>query len=140
MTVRQTPFTARLSPGDNSSASDVPIRNRKPRSVGLRSISSPTASTNPVNIALNHDIGPKRDHATLVEIRRRERSIAEQRYAVAAERVRRDVQAHEVDELFVPRGAMHGRTTLEQQRADAVVGNAVERRAKRVVARDLDVR
>src|SRR5438128_12497000 len=94
ITVRHTPFTARLSPGDSSLASVVPMRSRTPPLVGLRSINSPTVSTSPVNIAFNQHIGTQRHDATLDEIGRRKRSIRQEGHAVGSERTRRDVEPH----------------------------------------------
>jgi len=60
MTVRHTPFTATLSPCESSGAIGAAIRRRKPPLVGLRAISSPTASTSPVNIPFDDDVRTKR--------------------------------------------------------------------------------
>ena len=102
ITVRQTPLTARLSPGAARGASGDAIRRRKPPLVGLRSTSSPTASTRPVNISLNQHVGTERLDAPLDELRRRKRPSVEERHAAGPEHVRRDVEPHVVDERLRP--------------------------------------
>src|SRR5882672_10397147 len=57
--VRQTPFTARLSPGTISEAIGVVSLSLNPAGVGLTSATSPSASISPVNIPLYQDIGPE---------------------------------------------------------------------------------
>ena len=87
MTVRQTPLTARLSPGASSPASGDAMRRRTPPLVGLRSTSSPTASTRPVNITLNQHIRSERLDA-------RARRAPPTRTAARRETARRPARAH----------------------------------------------
>src|SRR6266850_4628939 len=131
MTVRQTPFTARLSPDDNSPASDVAIRSRTPPAVGLRSTSSPTASTRPVNISFNQRIGTEPQFAAIDELRRIECASAEKRHAARADDARADVNADQVHEVFIPRRRVHFGSALDEQRFDAEIGEALERRPQR---------
>src|SRR4051812_10851395 len=124
MTVRQTPFTATLSPDDNSFASGEATRNRKPPDVGLRSINSPVASTRPVNISLYQDIGTEWFDVRLYERGRRKRPAAEQLQPFGTDDVRRDIQTHVIDEALDPRARVHARATFEQERSDVPGGQS----------------
>src|SRR6185436_2653773 len=115
-----------LSPGASSGASAVAIRSRKPPLIGLRSITSPTPSTRPVNIPLYQDVGTERRDSTLAELRRRKRAIRQQRDGVLAKDMRRDVQPHVVDEARVPGRGVNGGAPLEQQRTHLPRGQALE--------------
>src|SRR5947207_14950774 len=104
-----------LSPWASSGASGEAMRRRNPPLVALRSRSSPTDSTSPVNIPFDQDIGPERlDHA-IVERGRAKRSSQQQLDTVFAEHVRRDVEADDVDELLVPGRAVQRGAALDHQ-------------------------
>src|SRR5438128_257028 len=140
MMVRHTPFTARLSPGDNSSASGEATRSRKPPLVGLRSTNSPTASTRPVNISLYQDIGTERFHMLLRERSRGKPPSVEQLETVGTNDVWRDVEAYVINEAFIPGARVQRRAAFEQQRPDLPRGEPLQCRRERAVARDLDFR
>src|SRR5258706_8537630 len=96
ITVRQTPFTARLSPGVNSIARGALMRNRLPPLVGLHSTISPTVSMRPVNITLYQDIRTERLHATIDERGRPKSPSVQQREAGRSEHVRRHVEPDQI--------------------------------------------
>src|SRR5439155_18439102 len=102
MIVRHTPFTARLSPTASVSASTDPMRKRSPPLVGLRSSRTPVASMRPVNIAFNQHVRAQRLDVAVDQIARGEAAAVEKPDATGADRGRRDVQAHDVDEALVP--------------------------------------
>src|SRR5438093_8391436 len=139
MTVRHTPLTARLSPATTSGASDDATRRRKPPLVGLRSTSSPTASTRPVNISLYQHIGPQLFDAAIAEVRGPESSIAQERHTRRSQHVRRDVQPDEIDQSLVPGARVQRRPTFEQQGAHAASAESIQRRAERLPG-DVDLR
>src|SRR5262245_65619855 len=85
--VRHTPLTARLSPAPTSGASADAIRRRKPPLIGLRSMSSPTASTRPVNIALNHHVGTQLFDTPIPKLRGPEPAIEQERDARGSQHV-----------------------------------------------------
>src|SRR5438552_355137 len=109
--VRHTPLTATLSPAANSAASGDSMRTRAPPLVSMRSTSLPVASIRPVNISFDQHVGTKRLDVRLEQAARREPSLFEKRHAARPHDDRRDIHAHEIDEPFVPRGAVHGRAT-----------------------------
>ena len=76
-TVRQTPLTARLSPGASSAReSRAARRSRMPAGVGLTSATSPSASIRPVNIqSLDQHVVAER-HAPLTSVERRDGAVA----------------------------------------------------------------
>src|SRR5438552_1086618 len=107
-----------LSPAASSDASAVAMRNRHPPLVGLRSTSSPTASTRPVNISLDQHIGPKWFDAPIEPPGRAEGPRRQKIHAVTSDYVRRDIEPHEVHDLFVPRRGQDRCPTLQQQRSN----------------------
>src|SRR6476660_8709344 len=107
MTVRQTPLTARLSPGWSSPARAVAMRSRNPPLVVFRSTSSPTASTSPVNIPFDHHVRTERLDAPFGERRYGKRPSRQECDTLGSEHVRCDIEADEVDHAFVPGGRMH---------------------------------
>src|SRR5437667_4772727 len=139
ITVRQTPLTARLSPGASSGASDATIRSRMPAVVGLTSATSPTLSTRPVNISFDQSIRPDRLGARIDQFQRGERPPLEQGHAAGSEHVRRNVEAHEIDEIFVPRGSVHRGAAFQQDRFYAAGPQPFERRAEGAVRRHIDL-
>src|SRR5262245_55667586 len=114
MTVRHTPLTARLSPGATSGASADAIRRRKPPLVGLRSMSSPTASTRPVNIALYHHVGTQLFDTSVPKLRGPEPPIEQERHARGSQHVRCHIQPDEIDQALVPRPRVQRGPTFEQ--------------------------
>ena len=84
-TVRQTPFTATLSPRRRSAAMPLAMRRLKPASIGFTSAISPTDSINPVNITFHEHVGPERHDAAIDE---RRRSTPCPRRATARRRLR----------------------------------------------------
>src|SRR5919198_761875 len=121
MTVRQTPLTATLSPRESSGVIGAAIRRRKPPLITLRSISSPTASTSPVNIPFDDDVRTKRFDAPFVQRRRRESAPRQQFDAAVAEHVRRHVQPDVIDQPFVPGSRVQRGAALEQKRSDLLL-------------------
>src|SRR5687767_3429034 len=114
MTVRHTPFTARLSPADSSLASGEATRSRNPPLVGFRSISSPTASTRPVNIPLYHHVRVQRLDVTLHERSRGKPPPVEELETACTNDMRRDVQPHVVNKAGIPRRRVQRGAAFEQ--------------------------
>ena len=94
----------------------------------------------PVNIALDQDIRPERHDPALGKCGRRKPAPVEKWNASDAEDVRCHIQAHEINHVFLPRGTLQGGATLEQQRADVALAEALQRRPQRAVWRDRDPR
>src|SRR5262245_387315 len=114
MTVRHTPLTARLAPATTSGASACATRKRKPPRVGLRSMSSPTASTRPVNIALYHHVGTQLFDASISELRGPKPPIEQERHARSSQHVRCHIQPDEINQALVPRPRVQRGATFEQ--------------------------
>src|SRR5258705_4764281 len=114
VTVRQTPFTARLSPGVNSDASVVRTRRRNPDVVVLSSASVPTASMRPVNITFDECIGSQHFHCWIDQRRQRPAAASEQRNAGGPEADWGDVQLDVVNDAFVARRRVDYRSPLEE--------------------------
>src|SRR5262245_52901487 len=113
MTVRHTPLTAMLSPFASSGASSEAMLRRKPPPVALRSTSSPTDSTSPVNITLDQHIRPERLDDRVVERCRPEGAPGQKLDALLAQPVRCDVQADDVYQILIPRRAVQRGPALE---------------------------
>src|SRR5882762_2369296 len=107
------------------------MRSRNPPLVGLRSTSSPTASTSPVNITLYQHIGTQRLDTTIVQSCRPEWAIEQQPHAVGAQDAWRHVQADEIDQPLVPRRRVNLGAPFEQQRFDPPRAQTFERRPER---------
>src|SRR5919197_4262819 len=140
MTVRQTPLTATLSPRESSGVIGAAIRRRKPPLITLRSISSPTASTSPVNIPFDDDVRTKRFDAPFEQRGGRESATREQFDAAVSQNVGRHVQPDVVDEPFVPRRRVNRGAAFEQQRSDLPLRREALERLAKAVARGVDRR
>src|SRR5262245_62641336 len=96
--VRQTPLTARLSPGAISFARVAWMRTRWPPAVVFTSTSVPTASTIPVNIGFDPDIRPARFDCDGHEGKRVEPLGPQPLDAARSDRVWRNDQMQPVDQ------------------------------------------
>src|SRR5438128_2009530 len=121
MTVRQTPLTARLSPGDTSAASAVRMRMRNPPDDVFSSPTLPTASMRPVNISLDKCIGPEQLDLRFDQRRQRPPPPAKQRNAFRPQRYRRHIQLDVVDHIFVPGRGVETGAALEQHTLNPVL-------------------
>src|SRR5262245_49821994 len=138
-TVRQTPLTATLSPSFNSAVSGDRTESDWPPVVDVRAVTSPVASMRPVNIALNQDVRPERHHAPSGERRRRKPAAVEKWHPAGTQHVRRHVEPHKIDHVFLPGSTLQRGAALQQQRADVAFPQALERGAERTVRRDRDL-
>src|SRR5437870_5470189 len=120
ITVRHTPLTARLSPGDTSEASAVRMRMRNPPDHVFSSATLPTASIRPVNISLDECIGPEQLDLRFDQRRQRPRPPAKQRNAFRSQGARRHIQLDVVDHIFVPGRRVETGAPLEQHTLNAV--------------------
>src|SRR5207244_3348042 len=118
-TVRQTPFTARLSPSVRSGASAVARRSRTPPPVGRASTTCPTDSMRPVNISFNQHVGSDRLHSALRTEGGEQPPTGEKPDTAGSEHVRRDIEPGEVDHPFVPGRSVEGGTAFEEHGRDA---------------------
>src|SRR5262249_38886507 len=129
-TVRQTPLTARESPGVSSPASGVCRRRRKPDGVGFISATSPIRSISPVNIdtALNEDIGAKPHGPTVPQLLPRDPAATDPLDSTGSERSRGDIELNGVDDARVERSAVQRGTALQDERRDPRVFQRAQRR------------
>src|SRR5262245_35095809 len=115
-TVRQTPFTATLSPSVSSWTNGAAIRMRTPLAEGALLITSPTCSMRPVNISVDEPIGAEPLFAPVDQRRREARQVRHRRNRAVSECVRRHVDTHVIDHVLGPGGLMQTRAALEQER------------------------
>ena len=84
-----------------------------------------------MNISFNQRIGTEPQVAAIDELRRIECASAEKRHAARADDARADVNADQVHEIFIPRRRVHFGSALDEQRFDAEIRQALERRPQR---------
>src|SRR6185295_4135514 len=131
--VKQTPFTAMLSPVAICDAIGVVKRKRKPEGVGFISATSPIASISPVNIRLSQPIGPQ------PPLRRRGQPWQWQRQpfeAVRTQHMRGHIHLDAIDKTRVPDRAMKGDAPFNDDRRHAPSRQAFHRLANRRTALD----
>src|SRR4249919_3980998 len=99
-TVRQTPLTARLAPGDSAPARSVSMRTRSAPATVVASSTRPVVSMIPVNIELHPAVRPKLGHSPQVTVRDADDPVAEERNS-PAETLRRHDQVHRIHQASV---------------------------------------
>src|SRR5262249_26254572 len=113
--VRHTPLTATLSPSPSAADSDDSIVRRAPPLVSWRSVTSPTASTRPVNITFRHHIWSQRLDVRLYQLRQRKMAAIQKLDAVRSQRLGCCVHPHVVNNVFKPPRFVHRGTAFKQQ-------------------------
>src|SRR6185503_6707769 len=120
VTVRQTPFTATLSPGVNSRDSAVRMRTPYPAGTAAMSLTWPTVSMRPVNIAFDQHIRTELLHSPLDQRRRREFTSLEQRDSILPQPHRGNIELDVVNDSGVPSCGMHRRATFQEHAVNAL--------------------
>src|SRR5215471_9569758 len=136
VTVRQTPFTATLTPNVNSVVSGEEMRSRAPPLVVCRSTTSPVDSTRPVNIAFRHHIRSERFLAPFDQIARGKLPAVQKFHSPWSKRSRRRIESDVIDDVFGPGCVVHAGATLQQQRGDAAIAERSQARPDRSVCAD----
>src|SRR5262245_8104885 len=126
VTVRQTPFTATLSPRLSCAAKSVAIRTRYPDLFGVRSASRPTASTMPVNIGFDPGIGPARLDDDVAPCSAGNGIAVQPRNSGRPQHVRCDHDVQPIDDTGLAEGGLQLRTALDQKGRDVPGEQRVE--------------